>query len=663
MKDLFSARIFCLQNIFLLSSTVLGLWQLSDPASGAVDIDIFPDANHKTIPLPDASCSFIIDSTLNFSVTKIAQTIHVEALAQGTTGALLIVMCPGVPDAEYSLVYHNISSQAATTAETNPILHPDAYLESTGTRSGSGDAAWTNRWIDRTFRPAQIQIEDGRSLGDSSRSTRSFDITHAIDDDELVYYGRSIAASRGSVLESYRGGFETRFLSGGISRTFSGVQRFGDSYYASIMDPLMVQFKGRDNADGTWLRSLSKNWFFSAQEFSGRTTLAGNMTGVGREIQGAQTITRRITSGTNRSWLNLKSGILCGRLQQCKLREFTIGPSLRGREFYLSLDHQLLPHATLLLAEWKPTTIQSVMLSYRHQHRPIKCSKKLCASTGEALFAEADRDFLQTDYSIGYRFGLLVSRFDVQQPVLPAQSRRTTSISVGLGEEREAWTWDVLAAHDVWKGLKAPSILATIRVYSEYNLGRAALWMRKHSLKGVLLSSVTKAPIANAQIILTMDGHSKRQTITDADGTYAINDIPQSGTIQLEVIGANSREHATIQKDYRDTAIEKNLYIADYLTVRVRFLLDSNKNGIIDASDAPVSLNNEIPEIQDAVVTGPGATVSTDHLLFARGGMISMRLNQAMMPSRYELVMMTPERIDSTKNENAVVTVLLRESP
>jgi hypothetical protein len=81
----------------------------------------------------------------------------------------------------------------------------------------------------------------------------------------------------------------------------------------------------------------------------------------------------------------------------------------------------------------------------------------------------------------------------------------------------------------------------------------------------------------------------------------------------------------------------------------------------MDASDAPVSLVNEFPEIQDAVVTGPGVSVASDRLLFPRGTMIPLRVNQAMLPNRYGFLAMTPEQIDSTKDTMASVMVLLKE--
>jgi hypothetical protein len=646
--------------VFLLLPLAIA-WPSGPVRAQSIDIDIFPDANHKTIALADPACHFMIDSTLNFSVTKIGQALHIEGLAQGTSGALLIVTCPGVDDAVYNLNYHNISSQAPVVAETNQIPHPEAYLESSVLRNSAGDALWTNRLVDRTYKPVQIQIDDSRDPAHGDRWQRSYDVTHTIDDEHLVYHGRTLSVARTVSAESYRGGFEARFLGGGVSRTFLGAKRYSDSYYVSLMEPLSLQFRGRDHQDGTWFRSLSKNIFFSAQDLSGRTTISGHATDRSRYVQGSQTLTRRLTSGTNRSWFNAKSSLICRSAEHCKFQELVLGPSMRGRDYFLALDHQLVPHATTLSGEWNPTALQTLMVTYRHQHKGRGCASKLCEDPSDGMASRDGSDFLQTDYGVGYRHGILLSRVDVQQPLWPAESRRSTNVSLGLGEEHERWSWDVLAAHDIWRGRQPPSFFASVRVYSDDNLSRAALWLRKHRLNGVLLSSITKQPIANAQIVLTHAGKIRGQTLTAADGSYALNDIPQSGTMQLEIMIGNIREQVTLQKDYRDVSIEKDLFVADFLTVQVRFLLDSNKNGIMDASDAPVSLVNEFPEIQDAVVTGPGVSVASDRLLFPRGTMIPLRVNQAMLPNRYGFLAMTPEQIDSTKDTMASVMVLLKE--
>jgi hypothetical protein len=186
----------------------LGLLTTGHMVLAADEIIFFPDMTYRSIAIPDPSCSFIIDLTVNYSITKLDTAIDVKALGVDTTGALLIVMCPNKVDSEYVLSFQNISSQSDLAPELNAVVPADAYFESSVSRTYSGQTTLTNRLVDRTYKPVQFQLEHGQDPFDRNRHLRSFDVTHTLSDDSLVYYGRSFGFSGSTVLENNRGGFE-----------------------------------------------------------------------------------------------------------------------------------------------------------------------------------------------------------------------------------------------------------------------------------------------------------------------------------------------------------------------------------------------------------------------------------------------------------------------
>ncbi len=395
---------------------------------------------------------------------------------------------------------------------------------------------------------------------------------------------------------------------------------------------------------------------------SGRTTIVASTSDGGRQIKAGQMLSRRFATGGVRSWFNGNFSVLCYSAERCRLLEIGLGPSFKWKSLSLTIDYQFLPHATLLTTEWRVSSRQVIFASYLHRNDPIRCLSIICDNRYEAVSSGGERDFLQTDYSFAYRWGLLTARMNLNQAILPETARRSTNVSLGIGERRDSLTWDILTTQDLWLGMKWPALLASVRFYSDFNLGRLALNLRRHRISGFVRSSITNQPIANAKVVLSVDGEIQRQTMSNEVGAYLLEDIPQTSSFEIEITNAGIGKKFTIAKDLRDVLVERDFMVADYVRVSVRFLVDVNRNGIIDKEDTPIALANEIPEIQDAIVTGPGASVGSDHILFPRSEKVVLKCNQAMLPSRYQLVAMNPEIIDTLKEESVKVLVLLKEA-
>jgi hypothetical protein len=633
-----------------------------ESAMASEDIILYADFKSTILDLPNLACEVLLDSSINYRVTKIGSTLVIDALAQNTSGALLIVSCQGEIDREYSLQYRNQSIREDFTEDANPLSNrPDSYFESKISRSSKNETQWANTWVDRSVKELEVRAQKTNTLAGKKQSSESFDLAHHLGDSEFIYYGFTNFYAMTREAQGYHAGIGTSLISSGLDRTFYVSGRRSDNYYTSLSAPISIQLTGIDGGDGTWQRRASRTWFARSDNLTSRTTMSGVVQNDGRSLALEQNFSQFVGTLSTPVWLNNRSVGACASARKCKIREFAVGSSVKIGKLDGSWMHYLVPHFTLIGLEWKPNPRRILKLSFFRKFDTIPWTRQYKENEGDEIIAPDNQVAVDGDISLSFREGLFRSRIDYNQPILPERSRKFASVSTGIGHEDDSMDWEVVVTQRIVERKVAPSFIASIKAYTDHNLRRIELNLKKHGVHGKLISSITKKPIDGAKISLHQDGRKLLETATDAAGTYRFLNVPVSGRFHIEAKFEHNLVAKDFEKEISDSELEQNILMTDFFVVKVEFVLDTNSNGTIDSSDMHVILANEIPEIQDAIVKADGAIIATDQALYRRGDILTFELNEALLPNRYQLISLSPKTLDSVKESSAVVKVLLRE--
>ena len=121
----------------------------------------YRDSKVNYIDLASTKCSFMIDDTYTWSVSKVGATLKISALGLSKRGRLTYCFCPGVDDTLYNLSYSNSLKFDDLYTNGNQIANRDTFI---GLIFNSSPVMHGADLLlnDRSYEPLQLFVRGGK---------------------------------------------------------------------------------------------------------------------------------------------------------------------------------------------------------------------------------------------------------------------------------------------------------------------------------------------------------------------------------------------------------------------------------------------------------------------------------------------------------------------
>ncbi len=654
---------------FLLLFTAI----LPSTAQAYENVLFYRDSKVNYIDLSSTQCSFMIDDTYTWSVSKVGSTLKVTALGLSKRGALLIVFCPGVKDTLYNLSYSNSLKFDDLYSNGNQIANRDTFLGAIFNsspvmrgadllindrsydplqlfvRGGKGKQLFVNEWTETDNTSVQminkfkyltlnLGYYNNRYL---TREKDSYSVGLVFSHFNISYQKRDFAYVSDTVEKQIETDHE---ILASINYMFSlslRLIRSEDSDFAQISIPL-----NRGLGDFGSINFTYKHEYLKTSDKISMSNFF-QFYHIYRKGSGRQIFTRLdlfcgdsgpcVTNRFDTNWIenigNWQNDLTIS-FQPTLINEvltYQFNPQNQIKVgVYKVLDS--FPFLYPIIEEGARSDAGEVRGNLMYENRINGETFSLINSFSQALYQDRELgNFFQYSATLNYVY-------DDFELILNGTVKPFTEIA----ESRYNAT-------------------LTINYFPPFNLKQFTDQFDEHLIILEYRSATTGKPIKGAKVSVVM-GRKKYTAKTNSQGIVEFEDVDQEGDLTITAkgfsYGSKFKSKLEFSKSASIPVLEELIYVKYSVSIPVKIYMDTDGSGNISGQDNLVNINMTDTLTGEALLSCGKATLNNFGFIMSLGYRCKLSVNEIMLPSRYRVIKLFPSVVDARKTK--IITILLR---